>query len=92
MPANQQDKPSPAVEKQERQQRNALIGKRVMHALGQPEELRAVDVRLLWEDHYRVNVFVGPDLASLRVAHSFFLVTDGAGNITVSTPKITKQY
>jgi hypothetical protein len=60
--------------------------------LGAPGDLLQVQVRLLWADHYRVNVFVGLDAASARVANSFFLVADSDGNITASTPKITRQY
>jgi hypothetical protein len=76
----------------EREALNALIGKRVIHALGEPGDLLEVRVWLLWEDHYRVNVFVGVDAASARVANSYFLVADGDGNIIRSTPGITKQY
>ena len=48
--------------------------------------------RKLWNDRYRVNVFVGPVPSSAIVAHSFFLVTDGEGNIIAANPKITKRY
>ena len=79
------------VEKQHPQQ-NVAIGGQVMRALGQPGDLHRVDVRALWEDHYRVNVLVGLDAASVRVAHSYFLVTDGEGTILAATPAITRQY
>ncbi len=92
MQTQQPDKQAREREKQERQQRHALIGKHVMHTLGQPGDLRRVQVRRLWEDHYRVNVLVGVDAASAKVAHSYFLVTDSAGNIVASTPRIRKQY
>jgi hypothetical protein len=49
-------------------------------------------VRQLWDDHYRVNIFAGDDLASAKVVQSFFLLADGAGNILQSTPAIKKQY
>jgi hypothetical protein len=74
------------------QQPNALLGGYVIRALGQPGDLHRVDVRALWEDHYRVNVLVGPDASSVRVAHSYFLVTDGDGHILAATPTITRQY
>ena len=46
----------------------------------------------LWDDHYRVNVLVGPDAATAAVAHSFFVVVDGAGAVVRSTPAITRRY
>jgi hypothetical protein len=68
------------------------MGEQVMRALGQPGSLYQVQVRPLWEDHYRVNVFVGVDAASATVAHSYFLVADRDGKIVASTPQITKTY
>ncbi len=79
-------------EKSERQQRNVRIGQHVMRGLGQPGNLQLVQVRQLWEDRYRVNILVGVDAASVKVAHSFFLETDGDGNVVASTPRITRQY
>jgi len=74
------------------QQPGGLIGRNVLRALGRPADLRRVQVTRLWEDRYRVNVFVGPDAASARVAHSFFLEADGDGAILASTPGIRRQY
>jgi len=73
-------------------QLSALIGQNVLRVLGHPGELLRVQVRRLWEDRYRVNVFVGPDAASANLAHSFFLETNGDGAILASTPTITKRY
>ncbi len=92
MPTQQQANQHTDRETQERQQRNASIGKHVIHTLGQPEGLHRVQVRQLWEDHYRVNVLVGVDAASAKIAHSYFLVADGNGNILASTPQIKKRY
>jgi hypothetical protein len=50
---------------------NALIGDQVIHTLGKPGELLRVQVRRLWENYYRVNVVVGPDAPSVKVANSF---------------------
>jgi hypothetical protein len=91
MSAKQHESKPGAEEKQERRRLDDLIGRRVMLSLGQPGDLRGVQVRWLWEDRYRVNVVVGAD-ACIKVAHSYFLVADGEGNIVVSTPKITRQY
>ncbi len=92
MPAKPQEKQPAPQGNQDRQQLTVAIGKHVMHALGQPGNLQRAQVRQLWENHYRVNVFLGADVASAKVAHSYFLVADGDGNILTSTPKITKQY
>jgi hypothetical protein len=92
MPAQQQDKSPPSRERHEAEQLSAQIGKHVIHALGQPDDFHRVQVRRLWENRYRVNVLVGADITCTRVAHSYFLVTDGDGNISTTTPAITKQY
>jgi hypothetical protein len=63
-----------------------------MQDLGWPADLHQVQVRLLWEGNYRVNVFIGSDAASAKVAHSFFLTADAAGEVLVSTPTITRLY
>src|ERR1700704_306850 len=70
----------------------ALIAEQVMYRLGEPKELIQVQVRPLWEDRYRANVFVGKGVNSATIVNSFFLVTDSSGNITAATPKIKKQY
>jgi len=91
MPAKKQSE-QPATELKENQQaQNAEIGKHVLRVLGQPANLCRIQVWRLWEDHYWVNVLVG-ELATTRVAHSYFLVTDGGGNIVASTPEIKRQY
>ena len=87
-----QEKLERALEKEERQQLAAAIGSRVMHTLGQPGDFHLVQVRHLWKDYYRVNVFVGAETACAKVLHSYFLVADLDGNIIESTPKITRQY
>ena len=93
MAAQQQEEQSRANrDKQVRQQLDMIVGEQVMHNLGQPGDLHSIQVRKLWDDHYRVNVYVGNDAVTAKVAHSFFLVTDSNGNITTSTPTITRHY
>jgi hypothetical protein len=82
---SEEGKPNPALAE-------AVIARYVMAALGQPGDLHRVDVRRLWDNRFRVNVFVGGDAASARVANSYFLVADGSGNIIESRPEITRQY
>ena len=91
MPTKEQDKQQKDLAKEAHRQRSAFIVGQLMHALGRPAALYRVEVRPLWEDHYRVNVLVGTDAASSRVAQSYFLVTDEDGNILASTPKITRR-
>jgi hypothetical protein len=92
MKTKQQDQQQTTPEKQGHSHLNAVIGKNVMHTLGQPADLQSVQVRHLWGDHYRVNVFAGVDSVSVKVTHSYFLVVDGDGNVVQSSPKITKRY
>ncbi len=73
-------------------QLSATIGEQVLHTLGKPVGFHRIQVRRLWGDRFRVNVFIGADAASVIIAHSFFLVADEAGKITAATPKITKRY
>ena len=69
-----------------------LIREQVIHALGTPADLRNVQVRKVWDQHYRVNVLVGANAGSVRVANSYFLKIDSEGSLIDATPKITKQY
>jgi hypothetical protein len=91
MPNQLQDETKRVTEEQ-KQQMNAKIGGQVMSTLGQPSGLHGTQVRLLWKDHYRVNVLVGLDAVSAKVAHSYFLVADSDGNVITSTPKIKREY
>jgi len=74
----------------ERQSGN--IARQLLQTLGRPAALHRVEVRHLWEKHYRANVFVGADVASTRIAHSFFLSIDEDGTIIASAPAITRKY
>jgi hypothetical protein len=91
-PMKQKATRSADLEDQGYQQRLAVIGDRVIHSVGNPGDLQRVQVQPLWEDRYRVNIFVGVDAASAKIAHSYFLVADEDGNILVSTPKMARHY
>jgi hypothetical protein len=71
---------------------DSLIREQVIHALGTPIDLRLVQIRKVWDDHYRVNVIVGEHAGSVRIANSYFVVINGDGGLIASTPKITKLY
>src|SRR5947209_7278269 len=92
VPATPEREPSVGLEGHKREMLSALIGEQVLHALGEPGDLLKVQVRPLWGGTYRVNVFVGVNAASARVANSYFVVADGDGNILESTPKVRRQY
>ena len=80
------------VESHKQEMLKALIGKQVLHALGEPRNLLKVQVRPLWDGYYRVNVLVGVDATCAKIPHSYFIVADGDGNVLAATPKIHKHY
>ena len=90
--AERQEEQHTGQSTQDRQRLNDAIGKRVVDTLGRPGGLHTTQVRWLWDNRYRVNVFVGADAASAKVAHSYFLTADDDGNILESVPQLTKQY
>ena len=92
MPAKDQAKYQVDLTKATHEQRSAVITGQLLHDLGRPDALYRVEVRPLWDGHYRVNVFIGKDTASTRLAHSYFLVTDADGKILASDPDIARQY
>jgi hypothetical protein len=80
----QSQKPSPTAQ-------SDAVGENVLRALGRPQNLFAVQVRPLWGDHYRVNVLVGADVTSIKIAHSYFLTVGLDGSLR-SEPAITATY
>jgi hypothetical protein len=74
------------------EQQGGIIVRQVVQTLGRPAILHRVEVRHLWDKNYRVNVFVGTDVISTRIVHSFFLTTNEDGNIIASAPAITRKY
>jgi hypothetical protein len=69
-----------------------VVRDNVLFDLGEPEGPHRVQVKWVWGNNYRVNVMVGPDAASLKVAHSYFLQADENGKILASTPPIARMY
>jgi hypothetical protein len=94
MPTKEQATPeAPAAEKADwARQRGTVIAREILRVLGLPAGLRGVDVRPLWDNHYRANVLVGGDATSVTIAHSYFLQADGEGVILASTPALTRVY
>jgi hypothetical protein len=92
MTSAEQHEQHEGMKRHERDTLCALIGEHVLHALGEPSNLCKLVVRPLWKDRYRVNILVGECLASAKIANSYFVVTDGNGNILGSRPEIAKEY
>jgi hypothetical protein len=89
----QKDKAQREARRQEECARlEAVIAAGVLRGLGRPADFLRAGARPLWGNYYRVNVFAGPDAASARIAHSFFLETDGEGHILTSDPPVTRAY
>jgi hypothetical protein len=91
MSTAQQREQSNELKRHTRDALHSVIAEQILHALGTPGVQHRVQVRSLWEDFFRVNILVGEDAASLKVAQSYFLKTDGAGKILESTPAIVRQ-
>jgi hypothetical protein len=69
-----------------------LIGDQILHALGRPPSLCGVQVRALWGNKYRVNVYAGDSIVSAKITDSFFVATGSQGRIVETTPAVTRQY
>ena len=92
MPTTQKNEQQNTREEDRRGALNAQIRNQVIENLGEPHDFLHVSVRPLWENNYRVNVLAGKDLASARIANSYFLAVDADGHILTSAPAITRQY
>jgi hypothetical protein len=92
MAVKQERKPNEEAENPGQEKLDVLIGEQVILTLGRPADLQRVQVRHLWEACYRVNVFVGENIATGRVANSYFVQATKEGRILESNPTITKQY
>jgi hypothetical protein len=69
-----------------------VVGDNVLSDLGEPTGPHRTQVERVWGDNYRVNVFLGTDAASFKIAHSFFLTADGNGKILGCSPPILRTY
>ncbi|MBX9581002.1 MAG: hypothetical protein K2X87_11895 [Gemmataceae bacterium] len=74
------------------ERRLAAVVRGVLGALGRPPDFLRATARAVTADDCRVNVLVGADAGSARIAHSYFVTADADGTVTASTPTIRKQY
>jgi hypothetical protein len=91
MPATQLGEPCRDTELQDPEKLKMLIRGHVLRALGEPGGTGRVQVRPLWGGYYRVNIVVLEGPACVTIPSSYFLKTDGAGNVLESTTQLTKQ-
>lgn len=92
MVTTKEEKRQPDQKKQEKGLLEAVIRDNVLTELGQPDGIVRVQVTCVWGNRYRANVFVGANLTSLKVAHSYFLEADGNGKILSSSPALKQVY
>jgi hypothetical protein len=90
MPTTQQREQDRDLDQRKSETLQALVEEQVIHRLGKPVGVRNVQVRRLWENRYRVNVLVGENAASAKIANSYFVKADGNGNILDSNPEMTR--
>jgi hypothetical protein len=86
------EQPKDEMKRDERETLDYRIREQVIHALGKPTDLRNIQVRRVWDGHYRVNVIVGINAGSAKIANSYLLEIASDGSLIAATPKITKQY
>ena len=70
------------------EQTKAMIRTAVLGTMKQRDRGERIQVHLLWDNHYRVNVIVGDAALSVTIAKSYFLIVDGSGKIVASTPAL----
>ena len=92
MPTAQQVDPGTTDGPNPRESQKALIRGQVVRSLGTPRDMLKVLVHTVGNDSFRVNVVVGKDASSARIADSFFLTADEHGNILTSSPPIVRLY
>ena len=87
----EQRKQEKETKQHKREMLTALIGEEVIRRLGKPDNLLQMQVRPLWDNLYRANVFIGAYGGTISIANSYFVEADDDGNIVASTPTITKN-
>jgi len=90
-PVEKPDVATEGIERSAKRLANAIC-LNVIGALGRPIDFLRITARQITEYGYRVNVITGPNNATTRIAHSFFVTVDANGALTGSDPAIVKQY
>jgi hypothetical protein len=90
MPINTPQKSPPATALPKPDAFDAIIRQQVLTALGRKGDGKAVRVRPLWKNYYRVNVLLGTGPLDGLITHSYFLTVDEAGAVIESTPALAR--
>jgi hypothetical protein len=68
----------------------AAVRDNFLAALGKVAGLHRIQIRRVFAYNFRVNVYTGPDAASLTITHSHFLSADANGKILGWCPPLAK--
>ncbi len=82
------DEPQTSKRTDSQRRQEETIRSRILDSAGMPSQLYRVAVIPLWRNHFRVNVLTGADATSVRIANSYFVVSDDGGNIVRASPTI----
>jgi len=77
------------------QSKREKVVAQILEHLGTPPNLIKAEAKYLWPDHYRVNLWqqVGDGLVKGgRIAHSYFVETDGEGLVYSVRPSLQPRY
>jgi hypothetical protein len=70
----------------------AALQTTLLAVLGRPPGLYRVAILPLWQNYYRVNVFIGDDPTAVRIAHSYFVEAGDGGRIVTAVPPVVREY
>lgn len=68
------------------------ICRNVLAILGRPVDFLRISIRQVTNSDFRVNVLTGAELATARIAHSYFVTANEDGLVTASLPAIVRRY
>lgn len=100
-PTKEKAAPPKEAEKKAPPDLSVPIAMGVLAQLGHPKNLHEVQVHHLWDNRYRVNVWVvekhkkgiyGDDTFGLVIKHSYFIWASPEGGIVNSNPPIQRVY
>lgn len=75
----------------------AIFEQNILEELGTPPGFLQIDAKPLWDNRYRVNIWVEYEdkiyqVVRKQISDSFFVVTSDGGEIIRSSPEIKRKY